>query len=403
MLLLTLVREEDIGLSSEIHTIDSISARDERPSVCSNLHPCPLTDLDPAVSDHTGRDKATIDTLPSTTTGKPRDLDYEALRDIIFHFRNAQMQASSHTGQPSPGPFRVNPHRSFLGQHDGDFSVPQGPLDDDSLSNPSASSFKASQGAAASHVSSQKEAVSQREQIHAETVSTSERVIVSQAQDQVGSETQDGVAEPASVVVDTTSSTCNGIEPTRNRTTDTNIAADPPVNPNIISTEGGSNQEEASEQGTTNNLIPTTSLSTAKSAEIIMTSRNYSGRGGKRPVPGRSPYGMNSLVTVDRMLQSGSLWPAVQASQNSAMGLRSQLLNSSVASTFTHSGLGSLLPSGNMAWNNFPQGTATSMWGIQPGVGLGHRAPFIQSYAWHANPACRGKGYPPPRGGFGGW
>ncbi|MCJ8744545.1 hypothetical protein PDJAM_G00119910 [Pangasius djambal] len=393
------LREEDMGLSSEIHTLDRNSACDEKPSVCTDLHPCPLPN-------HTVRDKTTIVTLPSPTTGLPRELDFEALRDVISHFRNARMQASSCTGQTSPGSFRTDPQQSFLGQSNGLSSVPQGPSEDDSLSNQPASSFRAFQGAAASQALSQMEEVRQREQIRAEPVSASERVIVSQAQDQVGTGTQDGMAGPASVVIETTSNTCSDIEPTWNRTTDSDIAAETPINPKVSSTESGLNQEkEVSEQGTTKNLMPTTSSSSTKSAENTVTSRNYGSRGGKRPVPGRSPYGMNTLITVDRMLQSSSLWPASQVSQNSTMGLRSQLLNSSLANRFTHSGLRSLLPSSNMAWNNLAQGTATNVWGIQPGVGLGqvHRTQFIQSYALHGNPAFQGNGHPPPRGGYGGW
>lgn len=395
MLLVTLVREEDLGLNSEIHTIDKTSVHDETPSACTDPYPCPLTDPDPDISDHAVRDKTMLVTLPSPTSGIPRELDFEALRDVISHFRNARMQASSHTGQASPASFSNNAPQSFLGHSDGPSSVPQGSSDNDGLSNQSASSFQASQGAAAS------QALSQMEQIHPEAASASERVVMSQAQDQAGSGTQDGMAEAASGVLETT---CSDLEPTWNRTTETDIAAEPQINPNISGTESGLNRE-ASEQGTTKNLVPAMSSSNAKSADNTVTSRNYSSRGGARPVPGRSPYGISTLVAMDRMLQSGSLWPAAQASPNSTMGLGSQLLNSSVANTFTRSGLRSLLPSSSVAWNNFAQGTAANMWGIQPGVGLGqvHRTPFIQSYAWHGNPTFHGNGHPPPRGGYGGW
>lgn len=391
-----------MGLSSEIHTIETICASDERPSVCAVLHPFPLTDLDPGVYDHT-KETETVVTVASPTAGIPRELDFKALRDVISHFRNARMQASSHTGQQSPGSFSEDSHRSFLGQRDGPSSVPQGPSDDDGRSNQPVSSFQASKGAADSQASSQVETVIQREQIRGETVSSSE-CAMSLAQDQVGRETQDGVAEPASVVKETISNTCSDSEPTWSRTTDTDIADDLPINLTTTGTESESTREkEASEPETAKKLTPTTSSSSAKPAEITVTCRNYGSRGGKRPVPGRSPYAMNSFVTMDRMLQSGSLWPVPQASQNSSMGLRSQLLNSSMANTFTHSGLRNLLPSSNMAWNNFAQGA--NMWGIQPGVGLGqvHRTPFIQSYAWPGNPAFQGNGYPPPRGGYGGW
>lgn len=385
-----------MGLSSEIHTIERISAHDERTSVCTGLRRFPLTDPDPGVSNHPVRDKSTIVTVPSPTTGTPRELDFEALRHVISHFRNARMQASSHAGESSPGSFSISPHQSFPGQR-------AGPPSDDSLSDLSASSFQAS----ASQVSSQMETVSQREQMHAETVSTSDHVVVSQAEDQVGSETQNNTGERASVVVEATSNTCSDIDPTWNRSGGIDVVAEPPVNPNTSGAASDKDQEEqaASEQGTTKNPIPKTSSSHAKPAEITGASRNYRSRGGKRPVPGRSPYGMNPLVTMDRVLQSGSLWPAAQASQNNAMGLGSRLLNSSVANSFTQSGLRNLLPSSNMAWNNFAQGSATNMWGIQPGVGLGqvHRTPFIQSYTWHGNPAFQGNGYPPHRGGYGGW
>lgn len=396
-----LVREENMGLSSEIHTIERICASDKRPSVSTNLHPFPLTDQDPDLSDHRVRDKVTIGTVPSPTTGSQRELDFEALRDIVSHFRIARMQAGSHTGQSSP--VGVNSHQNFLGQRDGHSSVPHSLSDDDVFKNQPVS-FQATQGAAASQASSQVEAVSRKEKIHAEAVSTSECVVVSQSPNQVSSETQDGTAEPDSEVMETPSNTLNETESTRNRKSDTDIATDPSIN-----TSGTKNDliqdKEASEQGTTKNLIPPTSSSSVKSAEILVTSRNYGNRGGKRPVPGRSPYGMNSLVTVDRMLQSGSLWPAAQASRNSALGLRSQLLSSSVANTLTRSGIRGLLPSSNLTWNNFAQGTATTMWGIPPGVGLGqvNRTQFIQSYAWPGNPSFQGNGYPPPRGGYGGW
>lgn len=400
------VREENMGVSSEIHTIERICASDKRPSACTNLHPFSLTDLDPGASDHTIRDKVTMVTVPSPTTGVKRELDFEALRDIVSHFRNARMQASSHTGQSSPGAFSINSPQSFLGQRDGHSSVPHSLLDDDDdvfLKQPA--SFQAAQGPSASQASSQVEAVGQREPIHAESVPTSECVIMSQPHDLVSSETQDGTAEPVSVVMDTPSNTHGETEPTWNRRSD-DIATEPSINPNTNGTENDLIQEEAaSEQGTTENLMPTTNSSSVKSAEIIVTSRSYGRRGSNRPVPVRSPYGMNTLVTVDRMLQGGSLWSAAQASQNSAMGLRSQLLNSSMANTLTRSGIRGLLPGSNIAWNNFAQGTATSMWGIPPGVGLGqvHRTQFIQSYAWPGNPAFQGNGYPPPRGGYGGW
>lgn len=377
------LREEDMGLSYEIHTRDVTSAHGERPRVCTDLHPRPLTDPDPGVSDYSVRDKATIVTLPSPTPGIPSELDFEALRDVISHFRNARMQANSHKGEMSPGSFGIHPHKSFLGQSDGPSSVPQGSLDDASLSNQSASSFHASQGVAASQAS-QIEEVGQREQICAETVSASEHAKASRP--------QDGMAEPTSVVIETTSSSRSDIGPTWNRTTDTDLTADPPINPNISGTESGSDQEEALEQGTTKN--PTPSSSSTKSADNTVTSRNNANRGGKRPVPGRSPYGM------DRMLQRGGLWPAVRASQNNTMGLRSPIINNSVANTFTHSGLRSLLPNSNMAWNNLTQGTMANMLGIQPGVV--HRTQFIQSYTWPGNP-FHGSGHPPPRGGYGGW
>ncbi|XP_058230275.1 protein TASOR isoform X2 [Hemibagrus wyckioides] len=379
-----ILKEEDMGPCSEIHTVDRMSAHDERPSVCTDVHPCPLTDPDPGVSDRTVRDKATIVALPSPTPGIPRESDFKALRDVISHFRNARMQANSRTGQSSPGSFGANPNHSFLGQSDRPSSVPS---DDDTRSN---------------QALSQMEEVRQREHIHAETLSASESV--TELQDQFGSGPQAGMAETETVVMETTANS-RDTETTWNCMTDTDIAAETPVIPNITGTESGANQEkEASEQGTTKNPVSTKSSSRIKSSDNTQTSRSYSSRGGKRPASGRSPYGMNTLVTMDRMLQNSTLWPGAQASQNSAMGFRSQLLNSSVANTFTHSGLRSLLPSSSMAWNNYTQGTATNMWGIQPGVGLGqvHGTPFIQSYAWHGNPAFQGNGHP-PRGGYGGW
>ncbi|XP_060713890.1 protein TASOR isoform X1 [Tachysurus vachellii] len=382
-----ILMDEDMGLCSEIHSLDRISAHDERPSVCADLHPCPLTDPDPGLSDHTVKDKATIVSLPSPTTVIPRESDYKALRDVISSFRNARMQASSHTGQISPCSTGTNPLHGFLGQSDRPSSVPQGPSDDDVHSN---------------QALGQMEEVRQREHIHAEAVSASEIVTVLQAH--FGSGAQDSMSKTDSVVMETTSNTCD-TDPTWNRTTDGGISAETPINPNISGTESGSNQEkEASEQGTTKETVSTTSSSRPMSVDKTATSRSHGSRGSKRPVPGRSPYGMNTLVTMDRMLQSSNLWPGAQASQNNAMGFRSQLLNNSVDNTFTHSGLRRLLPSSNMAWNNFAQGTATNMWGIQPSVGLGqvHRTPFIQSYAWHRHPAFQGKGHP-PRGGYGGW
>lgn len=397
MLRLTLVREKDTGLlSSETRTIDRTSAHDETPPVCTDVHSS--TDVDSAVFNNIARDKTLIPTSPSQTSGTASELDFKALRDVITLFRNSRMQATSHTGQPSPGTF--SPNYSFLEQHNRPSSVPQGPLDHDGPSNRSASSFQASQATPVSRALI--EAVGQSEQLHAETVSSSERAVVSHAQDQVCSGTREGMAEPAPVVAESTSNACSDIKPTWNRTASTDVAAESPITLNTSGTESSSYQKEASEQGTTKKPTPTTSSSSANSAEIIVTSRKYGSRSHKRPAPRASHYGMNTLVTVDGMLQSGNSWPAAQ---NRAMGFRSQLLNSPVANTFTHSGLRSLLPSTTMAWNNFAQGTGTNMWGIQPGVGLGqvHRTQYIQGYTWHANPAFQGNGYPPPRGGYGGW
>ncbi|KAM9444561.1 protein TASOR isoform 2-T2 [Clarias gariepinus] len=393
-----ILREEDMGLSSEVSTERS-SAHDKRPSVCTDLHPGPITDPDPDIPDQPIRDKVTIDTSPSPTTGTPSELDFKALRDVISHFRNARMQASSCTGQSSPGSFNIT-NQSFCRQSDGHSPVPQGRLDDDSHSNLVVSLFQAAKGAAALQALSQMAGVGQREQIHAETVRAPERVM-SQAQDRVGSETRDDVAEPASVIMGHPSNTLTDTEPTWNHTTDTDIAAEPLINTNISGTERDLNQEiKTSEQGATKHLMSPTTSSSARAGDNTVTSRNR--RSGKHPVPGRSPYGMNTLVAMDRMLQSGSLWPAAQGSQNSTIGLRSPIVNSSVANTFTHSGLQSLIPSSNMAWNSLAQGTVPNMWG-QPGLGQVHRTQFIQSYAWNGKPAFQGGGHPPHRGGYGGW
>ncbi|KAF5899220.1 protein TASOR [Clarias magur] len=392
-----ILREEDMGLSSEVYT-ERTSAHDKRSSVCTDLHPGPVTDPDSGIPDQPIRDKVTMDTSPSPTTGTPSELDFKALRDVISHFRNARMHASSCTGQSSPGSFS-NTHQSFCRQSDGHSPVPQGRLDDDGHSNLAVSSFQASEGAAALQALSQMGEVGQREQIHAETVRASERAM---SQDRVGSETRDDVAETASVIMEHPSNTHTDTEPTWNCTTDTDIAAEPLINPNISGTERDSNQEiKTSEQGVTKKLMSPTTSSSARSGANTVTSRNS--RGGKHPVPGRSPYGMNTLVAMDRMLQSGSLWSAAPASQNSTIGLRSPLVNNSVANTFTHSGLQNLLPSSNMAWNSLAQGTVPNMWGLQPGLGQVHRTQFMQSYAWNGNPQFQGSGHPPPRGGYGGW
>ncbi|TSM44155.1 Protein TASOR [Bagarius yarrelli] len=371
------VREEDMGLHRT-------SALDERPSVCTDLHPCPLTDPDPSVPDQTQREKDTLDTLTSPATGIPRESDFKALRDVITHFRNTRLKASSCASQKSPGSFANNPLQSLLGQNNGSSSASPSLLDD------------------ASHLRqtlSQIEEVGSGEQTQTET--SLECVTVP---DQVGSGTQDEMAKLVSVAMETTSNTCDP-EPSWNRTTDTDNAAESLINPTVSGAESGTNQKKASEEGPAKNPVPTTSSSCGKSADNTATSKNYGSRGGKRPVPVRTSYRMNSLVTMDRMLQSSNLWPSAQVSQNNAMGFRSRVLNSSVANTFTHSGLRGLLPSSNIAWNNFAQGTATNMWGIQPGVGLGqvHQSPFIQTYAWHGNPAFQGNGHPSPRGGYGSW
>ncbi|KAK3512544.1 hypothetical protein QTP70_015631, partial [Hemibagrus guttatus] len=251
-----ILREEDRGLCSEIHTVDRMSAHDERPSVCTDLHPCPLADPDPGLSDRTVRDKATI-VHPSPTPGIPRESDFKALRDVISHFRNARMQANSRTGQSSPGSFGANPNHSFLGQSDRPPSVPQGPSDDDTRSN---------------QALSQIEEIRQREHIHAETVSASE--IVTALQDQFGSGAQTDIAKTDTVVVRETTGNTFDIETTWNRTTDTDIAAETTINPNIGGTAGGANQEkEASEQETTKNPVSTTSSSRIKSLDNTETSR----------------------------------------------------------------------------------------------------------------------------------
>ncbi|KAI5093383.1 protein TASOR [Silurus meridionalis] len=393
-----LLREDDMALSSEIHTTrvrTSAHAETRLSPICTDLHPGPLADTGADVFDRTVRDKAPC---PSPTSGitPNQKLDYEALRDVISHFKNARMQASSCAGQKGPG--STNIQQSFLGKSDRLLSVPRGFTVD--RSSRSASPFQA---AVASQALSPLEEVRRREQTRAETTSASEQVVVSRTQDQVGSGKQAGMTVPALVMVETNSNVSRDKESTRNHTPDSDVTDE---SLKKTSSESGSNQEkEASDQEDTKSPIPTTSSSSVKSRGKTGTGRNRGGSIGKRPVSGHSPYGMNTLVTMDRMLQGASLWPASQTSQNSPMGLRSQVMSSSGPNTLRHSGLRSLLPSSNMAFNNFTQGTATSMWGIQHGVGLGqvHRTQFIQSYPWPGNPAFQGNGHPPPRGGYGGW
>ncbi|KAL6464892.1 hypothetical protein MHYP_G00272090 [Metynnis hypsauchen] len=354
--------------------------------------------------------------LTSSASGASKGLDFEALKAAISQIRVARMHASSSQGHLSQDSFNVNPHESFLGQ---------GPM-------PSECSLLLDKSTAEvlSHESARG---------HSATSSTLEHATLSQ--DGAKNEACAGTGsilrvaavcglnelpEPAPVVspgtnfvTETTSNISTDMQPTWNQTTDRDPTTRTQISPKISGAESDCGQEKnASDAATSENLMLSADSSSTQSKDnavtVMVGNGKHNSNTGLLPVPGTMAYGVNNtLVSVDRMLlQSSTLWPQGSVglnsqghpSQNGAVGLTS-MANS--LGMVTHSGLRGFLPNNNMqmAFNSLAQGAASNVWGVQQGVGLGpvHRAQFIQNYTWHSNPSFQGNGYPPRRGGFGGW
>ncbi|XP_066526927.1 protein TASOR isoform X2 [Hoplias malabaricus] len=379
------LREEDMSLCSEMDT-SLAGARNPMASAsfAPNEESALTTDPYEGLPDRAAENQVTEAPLPSPTSASSRELDYEVLRAVISQIKLARMQAGSSQGQ-----------------------LPQDGLTETCTT----------------------EAVSQPKSGDEETSSPSEQISLPQegaeeaAQPVTGGDlrvTVGGLNEPVAAPVvspGTNSYISADLQPSWNQTDVADAPAEPPPKASEAGNDCG-REKAASEVATSKNLIlpSSSSSSQARDSAALATggSAKHNSMLGLLPVPGAVAYGMNNtLVSVDRMLlQSNTLWPQGSVGlnshglrpQNGALGLRS-MANS--LSMVTHSGLRGFLPNSNvqMAWSSLAQGAASSVWGVQQGVGLGqvHRTQFIQNYAWHGNPAFQGGGYPPRRGSFGGW
>ncbi|KAI4881039.1 hypothetical protein NFI96_027968 [Prochilodus magdalenae] len=392
------LREEETGLGSEMDTSTrrhlnpmgtASFAPDQESGVTADPNPC--ISVEDKVSE------------VSSASGASKELDFEALKAAISQFRVAKMQATSSRGHLSQDSFSVNPHQSFLSQSD----VPSEPsllLDkstaDVVMHEPGPETLSALEHATLSQAGAKDEA----------SPGTSSGLNEQPASAPVGS-------PRTSFVATETTSTSADMQPTWNQTTDRNTPTETQISPKINEAESVCGQEKnASEAATSENLMLSASSSTTQSKDnaVALDNAKHTTSAGLLPAPGTMAYGMNNtLVSMDRMLlQSSTLWPQGSVglnshghpSPNGAIGLRS-MANS--LGMVTHSGLRGFLPTGNMqmAFNSLAQGAASNVWGVQQGLGLGsvHRTQFIQNYAWHSNPSFQGNGYPPRRGGFGGW
>ncbi|XP_076850394.1 protein TASOR isoform X2 [Brachyhypopomus gauderio] len=440
------LREEDMGSDME-HSVRRVSTLQERTIACTDPDPAFAVDPHPCGSHHAMGEHIGGVSLPSPINETQKALDFEALKAAISQFRVARMQANSSAGQLSPRSLSINPHQSFLSQSDVPPSHPGCSSSEGSLSSLSSLFIPhASQGLDQMQVARQKEhnfilESATDDQTHGagssrvEMGSTEEDPMsLDGPQVEVCPKTNDvlqlsvhGMAEPPTHVLSTGANfvAATDTQPTWSRTTDTDISTETPARSAVCETEGDCGQDNtALEVATTNNPVLTASSASdqSKDSTVNMANGKHNNRAGLLPVPGPVAYGLNNaLAGVDRMmLQGGSLWHAPQgpmglnshglSSQNGAIGLRSQMLNRSMPSALgmvAQSGLRGLLPNTSMqvAWNSLAQGPASNLWSMQQGLGIGqvHRTPFIQGYAWQGNPSFQGSGYPPRRGGFGGW
>ncbi|XP_072522186.1 protein TASOR [Salminus brasiliensis] len=397
------LRGEEMSLCSDI---DTSSARLSNPTDSTSFAPDHESGLVaqpfPYAPDHTVGDKVNEASLPLPTIEAPKDLDFVALRAAVSQFRVARMQASSSRGHLSQESFDVNPHQSFLSH--SDMPLLHKVMLKDSITE--ALTRESTPGLAEISLSPQHATLSQDGAEDKACPGTSSGLQV----------TICGLNEAPAPALFVSSH----VQPTCSQTTDRDPTTEAQVSPKISETEmDGSQEKSALEVATSNLTLPTSSSSTQSKNGLVTAAvtggkAKHNSNAGLLPVPGTMAYGMNNaLVGVDRMLlQSSTLWPQGSvglnspglSSQNGAIGLGSVTSSLGMVS---HPGLQGLMPNSNMqmAWNSLAQGTASSVWGVQQGMGLGpvHRTQFIQNYAWHGNPAFQGNRYPPRRGGFGGW
>ncbi|XP_062842638.1 protein TASOR [Trichomycterus rosablanca] len=383
------LREDNEGPSSDIHVSRRTSAPEHTTDDGTDQDSDLTTDLDLSLSNSQVGDKPNMVTLPSPTSGVPKELDFDALKAAISHFRVARMQASaSNSGQSSPSPFINSAHQVFISESDEKSSVPQCSADEDDLSSTSTPSLLSS-----------KDAVSQIQEDFMLEASSSEAQTQAEAVSSM-SHVQDEACPADHSPVEPAASRTNCADP--DTTTDIlsntqSIWSDPSktVQSEMPASSRSSERESHEKNGTNVDTTKNLSSSSTRSIENLVTVRknNYRGQPGLLPVPRNLTYGVgNPLVSMDGLLlQRSSLWAAAaaQRSVTNSIGMVPQ------------SGVRGLLPSSNinMAWNSLTQGTASNVLGMQQ-LGQVQRTQYIQGYAWHGN---QGNAYPPRRGGYGSW
>lgn len=345
------------------------------------------SDLDQSSSNNPAEDEPNMVTLPSPTSGVPRELDFNALKAAISHFRVARMQASaSNSGQSSPSPFISSANQGFNSDGDEISSPPPSSSTEHCGTNNVSSTLT---------LESLQEAVGQRQEESVSEVQTPGEAVrptvdgpsTSQTRDRASSVEQNPseAAAPRTsnlVDVDSTTESLNNTQSDASKSDQSEMPADP-----------RSGAQESRDKSRTVGATKNPSSCTTQRIDNVITGRKstYRSSAGLIPTPRNLTYTVgNPFLRMD-LLQQSNLWAAAQRSVGAGLVANSVGMVQPAAAPGLP--LGSNL---NMAWNSLAQGNTPNMLGM-PQLG---QVQYIPGYAWHGPP---GNMYPPRRGGNSGW